>query len=350
LSHDAHDAGSTWRPRATRATLELRARLLAETRAFFAARQVLEVETPQLVNAAVSDVHIHSAEVRLDQTEQTQGAAAARRYFLHTSPEYAMKRLLAAGSGDIYQVCHVFRACEAQSPLHNAEFTLVEWYRLGFTMEALIDELADLVTRLLAVAHARAQSSTRTADSVRTVECLSYQDAFRRELGIDPLAVPRATLEAAAREAGLDGASAAAADRDQLLDFLIGVRIGPTLGRGRLTVVHRYPASQASLAELDPADPRVALRFELYAEGIELANGFRELGSAAEQRRRFEADQDLRRRLALPVYPLDERLLSALDAGLPPASGVALGFDRLTMLAAGAARIDDVLAFPFERA
>jgi lysyl-tRNA synthetase class 2 len=323
------DAASTWRPLADRRTLEGRARLLAATRAFFAERGVLEVDTPQLVNAPVSDVNLQSAEVRL-------AGAAGRLHFLHTSPEYAMKRLLAAGSGDIYQICHVFRAAE-RGPLHNPEFTLIEWYRLGYSMEALIDEVAALVRALL-------------GHSATPVERLSYQEAFRHSIGIDPLAAPLEVIRHAAREAGLAQASAADADRDQLLDFLMSVRIGPRLGKGRLSFVHRYPASQAALAELDPDDPRVALRFELYAEGVELANGFRELRGEPEQRRRFVADQEARRRRGLPVHPLDEALLAALAAGLPDVSGVALGFDRLAMLAAGATRIDAVLAFPIERA
>jgi len=304
--------------------------MLAATRAFFATRGVLEVETPQLVNAPVSDVNLHSAEVRL-------AGAGRALHFLHTSPEYAMKRLLAAGSGDIYQICHVFRGAE-RSRLHNPEFTLIEWYRLGFSMEALMDEVAALVAALIG------------REPAAPPERIRYQDGFLRTLGIDPLAAPIEALRGAAREAGLAEAAAAASDRDQLLDFLMAVRIGPALGQGRLSFVHHYPASQAALAELDPQDPRVAQRFELYAGGVELANGFRELGSEPEQRRRFVADQALRRGRGLPVHPLDEAFLAALAAGLPAASGVALGFDRLVMLAGGAARIDDVLAFPIERA
>jgi len=324
-----------WRPTADRARLELRARLLAATREFFATRAVLEVDTPQLVNAPVSDVNLHSAEVRWP-------GATGPTLFLHTSPEYAMKRLLAAGLGDIYQICHVFRAAE-RSRLHNPEFTLVEWYRLGVSMEALMAEVAELVHRLLTIGRAPAPA----LDSPLRI---SYRDAFLSALQIDPLEAPTPALAATAIAAGLDTGSAARSDRDELLDFLMAVRVGPTLGRGRLTFIHRYPASQAALAELDPADARLALRFELYLEGIELANGFSELGREAEQRRRFVADQERRRRQGLAVGPLDEALLAALAEGLPAASGVALGFDRLAMLAAGATHIDEVLAFPIERA
>jgi lysyl-tRNA synthetase class 2 len=326
-------AGAAWRPTASRARLELRARLLGLARGFFAARRVLEVDTPQLVSAPASDATLQPAEVRLGV-----GGDGGARYFLHTSPEYAMKRLLAAGVGDLYQICHVFRADE-RGALHNPEFTLIEWYRLDFSLEALMEEVAALVAELLA------DRAPRLA-----AEQLRYRDAFRAELGLDPLEAAEADLRSAAVAAGLDPLSAVDCDRDQLLDALMGLRVGPRLGRGRLTFLHRYPASQAALAELDPEDPRVALRFELYVEGIELANGFRELRQEAEQRRRFESDQALRQRRGLPVHPLDEALLAALAAGLPAASGVALGFDRLVMLAAGVTRIDEILAFPIERA
>jgi elongation factor P--(R)-beta-lysine ligase len=336
-----------WRPTASAATLARRAALLARARAFFAQRGVLEVDTPALVGAAVTDVHIHSARVELEP-----GAAALH---LASSPEYAMKRLLAAGSGDIYQLAHVVRAGE-RSRLHNPEFTLLEWYRLGFTLDALMSEV-DAFARELLGAHA---ASRRT-------EIITYREAFVRELELDPLTAPIRELERAASSRGLIAprepqatrAQAGAADaggataqrkRDALLDYLMAAVIGPALGLAALTFVHGYPASQAALAELDPDDPRVALRFELYCDGIELANGFRELASSPEQRARFEHDRRERAQAGLPVPSIDERLLAALDAGLPACSGVALGFDRLLMVAVGAEHIDAVLAFPIERA
>jgi lysyl-tRNA synthetase class 2 len=317
-----------WRPSASAAALAARAALLARTREFFAARGVLEVDTPLLVNAPVSDVHIASAGVEL--------TPPAQRLFLHTSPEYAMKRLLAAGSGDIYQVCHVVRGNE-RGRLHNPEFTLVEWYRTGFSLGALMDEVEALVRVLLGPPAA-----------ARRGERLSYQEAYRRELGFDPFAATQAALRAAAQEHGWQGDLSAS--RDELLEFLMALRVGPRLGRGALTFIHRYPASQAALARLDPADPRAALRFELYCDGIELANGFHELQSADEQRARFERDNAERANAGLPVWPPDERLLAALAAGLPDCAGVALGFDRTLMLALGAQHIDEVLAFPTGRA
>jgi len=319
-----------WRPGASLERLRRRAAMLADIRAFFAARGVLEVDTPQLVNAAVTDVNIHSAEVRWP------GDNGPPRY-LHTSPEYAMKRLLAAGSGDIYQLCHVFRGDE-QGRLHNSEFMIVEWYRRGWGCAALMAEVDALLRTLL---EATALAPTRY---------LSYEQAFLTTLGCNPLADSDAALAECARQAGFDDALLRRCERDELLDLLMGLRIGPTLGMDAPVFVHRYPASQAALARLDPDDARVALRFELYLRGVELANGFEELGDAREQRERFAADQRVRAARKLPVPAIDEYLLAALAAGLPPCSGVALGFDRLLMIACGAQRIEEVMAFTSARA
>ncbi len=320
-----------WQPTATRERLALRARLLAAAREFLNQRGALEVETPLAVNAAVTDVHLASAEVRF--------AAGDAPRFLHTSPEYAMKRLLAAGSGDIWQLCKVFRA-EERSPLHNPEFTMLEWYRIGADMNALIREVTALVQTLLQSAGAPA----------RDAQQITYRDAFQAQLGLDPLGADRDALEAAAAPAALPDATLRSLTRDELLDLLMAVRVGPQLGRDSLTFVTHYPASQAALARLDPVDARVAHRFELYADGVELANGFHELADSAEQRRRFEGDQHERARRGLAVPAIDERLLAALAQGLPDCAGVALGFDRVMMLAAGATRIDEVLSFPYDRA
>lgn len=319
-----------WRPGASFQRLQHRAGMLADVRAFFAARNVLEVDTPQLVNAAVTDVNIHSAEVRWP------GGDTRPRY-LHTSPEYAMKRLLAAGSGDIYQLCHVFRGDE-QGQLHNSEFMIVEWYRRGWTCAALMEEVDALLRTLLA------------ATALAPTRYLGYEQAFVTTLGCNPLTDSDAALAACARQAGFDDALLRRCERDELLDLLMGACIGPRLGPDGPVFVHRYPASQAALARLDPTDARVALRFELYLRGVELANGFEELGDAREQRERFAADQRARAARNLPVPAIDEYLLAALTAGLPPCAGVALGFDRLLMIACGAQRIDDVMAFTSERA
>jgi lysyl-tRNA synthetase class 2 len=321
-------SGGSWRPTATLGSLRRRAAALAVTREFFRTRNVLEVETPALVNAPVSDVNL--ASMRVD----VPGHGAP--LYLHTSPEYAMKRLLAAGSGDIYQVCRVYRGAE-RGRQHNPEFTMVEWYRLGFTLEGLMSEVAALTRALLEMPEL-------------PVEFVSYREAVQRHAGLDPFEATSADLQRTAQSLGLDPARAAAAGRDDLLDLLVGARVGPALGLEALTFVHRYPASQAALARLDPADPRVALRFELYYRGVELANGYHELTSGAEQKLRFAADQNHRAQRALDVSQLDQHLLAALDAGLPDCSGVALGFDRVLMLATGASHIDEVIAFPVERA
>jgi elongation factor P--(R)-beta-lysine ligase len=317
----------TWRPTATLSAIRRRAEALRWTREFFHQRGVLEVETPALVNAAVSDVNLGSIRAAMPGSETS--------FYLHTSPEYAMKRLLAAGIGDIYQVCRVYRGDE-RGRQHNPEFTMLEWYRLGFSLDDLMNEVAVLVRGLLG-AHV-------------PVEKLSYRDAVIRHAGFDPLEAPDAELRRAAQSLGLDADRAREATRDVLLDLIVGAQVGPALGAESLTFVHRYPASQAALARLDPDDPRVALRFELYHRGIELANGYHELSDVAEQRQRFDADQRARHDRGLPVNSLDPHLLAALESGFPDCAGVALGFDRVLVLALGAASIDDVLAFPVERA
>jgi lysyl-tRNA synthetase class 2 len=318
-----------WRPSASLEVLRLRARLLAEVRAFFAERGVLEVETPLLARAGVTDVHLASLVTRI--------AGQPAPFYLQTSPEYAMKRLLAAGSGDIYQVCKAFRDGEAGRG-HNPEFTLIEWYRLGFDHYRLMDEVAALLSRLLG------------ARLPEPPELLSYAGAFARVLGIDPYAAPLDALHAAAAARLGADLESLGAGRDTVLDLLMGALVGPALGRGRVTFVDEYPASQAALARLLPGTPPRAARFEAYVEGLELCNGFAELADAAEQRRRFAADRAARVARGLPDVASDERLLAALAAGLPDSAGVAVGFDRIVMLAGGLANIGEVLAFPVDDA
>jgi lysyl-tRNA synthetase class 2 len=308
--------------------LRRRAEALKFTRGFFDARGVLEVETPAMVNAPVSDVNLGSLRVLMP--------ASAAPLYLHTSPEYAMKRLLAAGSGDIYQICRVYRGGE-RGRQHNPEFTMLEWYRLGFSLADLMDEVAAVTRGLL-------------GDSALPMEIISYRDAVSRHAGFDPLEAGEQQLQLAARDLGWQTDQARAASRDELLDLIVAARVGPALGANSLTFMHGYPASQAALARLDGQDPRVALRFELYYRGVELANGYHELTDVVAQRQRFAADQQTRRARGLPVDTLDLHLLAALEAGLPDCAGVALGFDRVLMLALGAASIDEVLAFPVERA
>lgn len=318
-----------WRPTASPEALRLRARLLATVRAFFADRGVIEVETPILGAATVTDPHLHSLRT-------------ISGLYLQTSPEYHMKRLLAAGSGPVYQLSRAFRDGEA-GRRHNPEFTLLEWYRPGFDHHRLMDEVEELLAATL-----------RDRLPPGPAERLTYAEAFRRHAGVDPLADPPARLAEAARAATGGHAPDLGNNRDAWLDLLMATAVGPELGRERLVFVQDFPASQAALARLrrpGPAGgPAVAERFELFVGGLELANGFHELTDPAEQRRRFERDLALRRARGLPEPPIDERLLAALEAGLPDCAGVALGFDRLVMLAAGADSIREVIAFPADRA
>jgi len=316
----------TWRPTAGAAALRLRAAMLRSARAFVEEHGVLEVETPILSAAAVSDPQLESL--------STQIAGVAQRSYLATSPEYAMKRLLAAGCGDIYQICKVFRD-EERGRWHNPEFTMIEWYRVGFDDAALMSEVEALVGRLLAPLR-----------RVGPAERLSYQAAMQRHAGVDAFAAgEQELLEAAARH----GISCdAELDRDAKLDLLMGLVVGPRLGREHPCFVCDYPASQAALARLKPGP--VAARFELYIDGLELANGFHELAQPQEQRARFTHDLSLRRARGQIQPPLDENLLAALEHGLPDCAGVALGFDRLAAIALGADRLADAMAFSIDNA
>ena len=308
-----------------------RARMLARARAWFAAEQVLEVQTPLLSAAAVSEVQIESI-----AAQPLQGPAM----YLQTSPEYPMKRLLAAGIGDCYQICPVFRDGESGRQ-HNPEFTMIEWYRVGFG----VSEMQNDVDRLLRAAI----GDLKFLPPARQV---TYREAIQSACGVDCRTASPREIEAVLRERGITPIALADAERDAWLDLLMATVVGPMLGRDAPVFVRDYPASQAALACLrDDGDGwPVAERFELYLEGLELANGFHELGDALEQRRRFEQDQAGRRQRGKRVAPLDERFLAALAAGLPDCAGVALGFDRLLMSALGLASIADAMAFPMDRA
>ncbi|HOC43936.1 MAG TPA: EF-P lysine aminoacylase EpmA [Thermoanaerobaculales bacterium] len=319
------DEHNHWRPTATLEALRVRADTLASIRRFFDERCVLEVETPLLSAAAVTDLHLHSVACRLGEGDR------GTRY-LQTSPEYAMKRLLAAGSGPIYQICKVFRDGE-RGRRHNPEFTMLEWYRPGWDHHRLIDEVDELLQAVLGGGPG---------------ERIRYADAFRRCASVDPHAASDDELRT--RVAALDVSGVEELDRDDLLNVLLSHVVEPRLGRGRPTFLVDYPASQAALARVRPGPPPVAERFEVFIDGVELANGFHELTDPGEQRRRFECDLEGRRRRGLPEVPVDERLLAALSSGLPDCAGVALGVDRLVMLRLGARDIADVVAFPIERA
>jgi len=318
-----------WQPSASLDTLRLRAGMLARVRGYFAGEGVVEVETPLLSRAAVTDVHLESVPATV---------AGIGPMFLHTSPEYAMKRLLAAGLGDCYQVCRVFRDGERGS-LHNPEFTMIEWYRLGRDASGLMDDVEALVGHVVG-----------DLRPLPRAERLTYRDAVHGLCGIDAMTSGAGEIAGALLAHGIDTPPTLLEDRDALLDLLVSTVAGPRLGLTRPTFVYDYPASQAALARIRPGDIPVAERFELYLDGIELANGFHELGDAAEQRRRFEGDLALRAATGKPSRPVDERLLAALARGLPDCAGVALGFDRLVMAALGLDSIDQVMAFTSDRA
>ncbi len=320
-------SGARWRPGATLEVLRQRARILQRIRAFFMERGVLEVETPLLGRAASTDPFLDSFSTRY------HGPGGGLRY-LQTSPEFAMKRLLAAGSGPIFQICKAFRNGEAGGR-HNPEFTLLEWYRPGFDHHALMDEVEALIAALLGCG---------------AVPRVSYGRLFQEHLGIDPHRAEVAELAAVARRHRLDVAGMEREGRDTWLSLLLTHLIEPNFETDRPLFVHDYPASQAMLARVREGDPPVAERFELYWGPMELANGFHELTDAAVQRARFEADLAERRARGLEAVPMDEALLDALEAGLPPCAGVALGIDRLVMAACGKGRIDEVVAFTIERA
>jgi lysyl-tRNA synthetase class 2 len=316
-----------WRPAAPLAALRLRAALLERVRAHFAATGALEVETPVLGAAAVTDVHLESLDVRCGD--------GTRAGFLQTSPEYAMKRLLCAGAPDLFQVARVFREGE-RGRNHNPEFTMVEWYRLGIDHHGLMDDVEALLRRLLGPAR-QWPAATR----------MSYAEAVRDAVGLDPLEAPPAALAAALAAHSVDVPQSIDGDRDALLDLAMTCCVAPRFATDRPTFVFDYPASQAALARVRGP---VASRFEAYWGELELANGFHELGEADEQSARFASDRAARQRRGQADRAPDARLLAALAAGLPDCAGVALGFDRVVMVAAGARHIDEVLAFPVERA
>jgi lysyl-tRNA synthetase class 2 len=297
--------------------MHARARMVEAIRAFFNRAGYLEVDTPLLHTATNTDVHIQSIGARVNGLNR----------YLQTSPEFAMKRLLAAGSGSIFQICHAFRD-EEQGRVHRSEFSLLEWYSVGMDYRALMQQLSELVSALM---------PTRPA-----FRWVSYQECFQQSLAIDPLLASDAAIRRSV-DIHVPGLVARELDRDACLDLLMSQVVAARFSG--FTLVFDYPASQASLARIKADNPAVAERFELFYDDLELANGFSELTDAAEQRIRFENDNQLRRQRGLPVYPLDEDFLRALDAGLPECAGVAVGLDRLLMVLQGKNSLDEVLPF-----
>ena len=316
-----------WQPTASRAALKIRAQQLAFVRGFFAQRDVLEVETPVLGRCGVT-------EPNLDGVAAQVSAQGVEGGWLQTSPEYHMKRLLAAGSGSIYQTSKVFRNGERGSR-HNPEFSMLEWYRTGFDDAALMAEVSDLVCGWL---------------TCPRPQVMSYRQAMIDWAGIDPFVISESELHQRCRQ-WLEPEQLEDLSRDGCLDLLMSFAVEPNLGTETPVFINQYPASQASLARISRVDGfDVAHRFELYIDGLELCNGYWELTCADEQRSRFDADNRLRKAAGKPEMNVDEAFLAALEQGLPDCAGVALGLDRLLMLTLGTRDIAEVLAFTLERA
>lgn len=319
-THETHTMTSNWLPSASIETLRQRQDLLNKTRMFFNTRKYLEVETPILSRFATPDLHIDSI---------TTNAG-----YLHTSPEYPMKRLLAAGSGPIYQICKVFRANETSSR-HNPEFTLIEWYQPGWNDLQLASEVVDLIQYL--------------GHNVPAIK-ISYRDIFTETTGVDPMTCPTETLQelcATKANRSCDDFS-----RNDCLDLIMSLIVEPAMDHQAITVVTDFPASQAALAikVQHPDGFETAKRFEIYSGGLELANGYTELTDAKEQRERFEQENQQRTKRNLPIMPIDINLIAAMEKGLPESAGVALGFDRVMMLCTNNNNIHDVIAFPWIKA
>lgn len=324
---------ASWQPVADIRRLRQRARLLAAIRQFFVRRDVLEVETPLLCRATGTDPNLDFFASQFHRKPDTQ------TLFLQTSPEFAMKRLLASGSGSIYQICKAFRNGET-GRFHNPEFTILEWYRVGFTLQQLMDEVAELLLGLLGPELPRL-----------SVLRISYQQLFTRHTGLDALVFDRRAYRQ--YTAGQDHPEAdgiCGDDHALWLDFLFSHCVQNKMPEDTLCLVSGYPAIQSSLARLNPEDARVAERFEVFINGMELGNGFFELRDADEQEARFDREIAHRRQHGLPDVAKDQLFLAALKAGLPDCSGVAIGLDRLMMIVSGCDAIAGTLAFPIGNA
>ena len=315
-----------WKPSAPLQNLQRRADALAKIRRFFSERDVLEVETPSLASSTVPDVYIESI------AAQVKDGNTSHQKFLQTSPEYFMKRLLASGSGSIYQIAKAFRQ-EEKGTRHNNEFTLLEWYRLSYSLDQLMTELEQLVKALL---------------DCGSIPRFSYRQIFQQHLQIDPHEITLEELQQLANtEIDFSGSELSKSD---YLQLLLSNSIEPQLPP--YCIIYDYPREQAALSTLaaDEHGAVVAKRFELFGRGMELANGYFELSDAAEQRARFESDNATRREKGLQTHAADERLIAALENGLPSCSGVAVGVDRLLMLLLGADNISEVISFDSEHA
>ncbi|REL34023.1 elongation factor P--(R)-beta-lysine ligase [Thalassotalea euphylliae] len=315
----------SWQPSMNWETAQQRAKLLSAIRTFFNKRNVVEVETPQMCSGTITDVHLDPIPTSYDWHQD-----GACQLYLQTSPEYPMKRLLASGYQSIYQIAKAFRN-EAEGRLHNPEFTMLEWYRVGFSMEELMNEVSELLMEVLAV---------------KETEVCSYEQVFLTYTPINPLDTSRADcLSFINRQGKLEPWLEQTTSVDTLLQFIFCEWIEPRIGQKVPCFVHSFPSGQASLATINNADTRVANRFECYFKGIELVNGFHELTDQAQQLQRFEEDNQQRELMGLESRAIDQKFISALSHGLPACSGVALGIDRLMMLALERESIKEVITF-----
>jgi len=321
----------SWKPSCDLKHLRLRAQMLSSIRGFFERRAVLEVETPLLCSATGTDP-------QLDFFSSFYHCSPKdKEMFLQTSPEFAMKRLLAAGSGSIFQICKAFRNGEV-GRFHNPEFSILEWYRLDFSLEQLMDEVAELILELLGT-------------SVMGVHKISYTEIFEQLTGLNPLVFCQKKYADYAVTNGIkDAILLCEDDHSMWLDFIFSFKVQPYLDDDPLCMVYGYPAIQSSLARINDDNPAIADRFEVFVKGIEIGNGFFELSNANEQEKRFDQENEVRRSKQLMQVDKDEKFLDALRSGLPDCSGIALGLDRLLMVIEDTESLNDVIAFPFDRA
>lgn len=321
----------SWEPACDITYLRTRAQVMSKIRRFFADRSVLEVETPLLCSATGTDPQLDFFSSYFHSQPDNM------EMFLQTSPEFAMKRLLAAGSGSIYQICKAFRNGEL-GRYHNPEFTILEWYRIDFNLNQLMEETADLIVELLGI-------------PTESISRISYKELFEKVTGLNPLFFnQKEYAEYAANNKIKDAILLCEDDHAMWLDFIFSYKVQPTLKEQSLCMVFGYPAIQSSLARINQNDSRVADRFEVFIKGIEVGNGFFELADAVEQERRFDQENSSRQVKKLRTINKDEKFLDALRHGLPDCSGIALGIDRLLMSIADVNSLNDVMAFPFNRA